>query len=606
MSRAAANWIRLLLFLVGGRLPWWGSEESWRFSAWKQKHYPFRYAVKGCSATEKYLKIYYERPSTCSFPFASRHEFEQRFDFDSTLGFPGEGPKTVRPSKCLGLSFWAMLLLAWALGFWILCGPVSEPWISLGPDGFCRSPHLSVTALASLGLWNSSHLGLVMPKGQWLVFLLLGMKVAGATPSSHGLLQPRDRLDQARADKRQPLGLAEGRPVLGKTQNHREKLLAWFGDWLSQNGLSLDQLCDAQACDVDTVNAVVSRYGRELYSAGRPYGHYSETINALNARKPRLKRLMQESWNLAFAWLREEPPVHHVALPWQVLLAMLSVAFIWGWYSEAGVIALSWGAITRVGEVLNAKRADLILPQDVGFSIDHILLQIQEPKTRFRCARHQVAKLDQPELLQVVSIAFGHLEPHEALWALSQQTMRSRFQALLKSLRLDGKLRGTTRGLDMGSLRAGGASWLLTVSEDGEMVRRHGRWLNTKVMDIYVQEVASVQFLHRIPGDIKDAVLTGAAVFSLLLNQVMFFSSSRIPRVAWKLLLAGLASECMDRSGKHGKFDLGQKGHDTCSGLCGEKGREERAEVLTCNTDALSMPKLGPPHPPCRPARSLI
>ena len=30
------------------------------------------------------------------------------------------------------------------------------------------------------------------------------------------------------------------------------------------------------------------------------------------------------------------------------------------------------------------------------------------------------------------------------------------------------------RPLDLGSLRAGGATWMLSISEDGEMVRRRG------------------------------------------------------------------------------------------------------------------------------------
>ena len=31
-----------------------------------------------------------------------------------------------------------------------------------------------------------------------------------------------------------------------------------------------------------------------------------------------LRRCLQQVWDLAFAWQREEPPTHHAALPWQV------------------------------------------------------------------------------------------------------------------------------------------------------------------------------------------------------------------------------------------------------------------------------------------------
>ena len=56
------------------------------------------------------------------------------------------------------------------------------------------------------------------------------------------------------------------------------------------------------------------------------------------------------------------------------------------------------------------------------------------------------------------------------------------------------------RRLDLGSLRAGGATWLLSVtedSEDAELVRRRGRWLSHRTMEIYIQEFSSIQFIHR-------------------------------------------------------------------------------------------------------------
>ena len=45
---------------------------------------------------------------------------------------------------------------------------------------------------------------------------------------------------------------------------------------------------------------------------------------------------------------------------------------------SAGVLALAWGGLLRIGEVFQATRGHLVLPQDV--------------------ARHQVARVDQPDL----------------------------------------------------------------------------------------------------------------------------------------------------------------------------------------------------------------
>ena len=43
------------------------------------------------------------------------------------------------------------------------------------------------------------------------------------------------------------------------------------------------------------------------------------------------------------------------------------------------------------------------------------------------------------------------------------------------------------RKLELGSLRDGGATWLLSVTEDAELVRRRGQWLS----GIYIQEISS-------------------------------------------------------------------------------------------------------------------
>ena len=131
-------------------------------------------------------------------------------------------------------------------------------------------------------------------------------------------------------------------------------------------------------------------------------------------------------------WLREEPGSHHLALPWQCLLAFLATACVWGWIHEAGIIALSWGGVTRIGEATSALiRGDLLLPSDFSQTIKFALLQIREPKTRFKAARHQLAKVDQPQLVAILECAFRHFNKLDRLWQFSGQTLRNRFGKIL-------------------------------------------------------------------------------------------------------------------------------------------------------------------------------
>ena len=46
----------------------------------------------------------------------------------------------------------------------------------------------------------------------------------------------------------------------------------------------------------------------------------------------------------------------------------------------AGMVSLSRGAVCRIGEVLQAARRDLVLPEDVGLSSNAVFLRVQEPK----------------------------------------------------------------------------------------------------------------------------------------------------------------------------------------------------------------------------------
>lgn len=221
------------------------------------------------------------------------------------------------------------------------------------------------------------------------------------------------------------------------------------------------------------------------------------------AKKPLLRRMLQTAWDYAFSWVKAEPISHHVAMPFQVVLACISVAIAWGWDRVAGGIALMWGGLLRAGEFLAPYRSQLILPRDVQNTVSFAFLSIQEPKTRLTAARHQVSKLDIPDLLQVADMAFGNLQPGCKLWPLSGQTLRARFRQILQALELPVVKTLSMKPLDLGSLRSGGTTWLITTTEQSDLVLRRGRWLNLKTMSIYLQESMAVLYLQRVPTAAK-------------------------------------------------------------------------------------------------------
>ena len=286
------------------------------------------------------------------------------------------------------------------------------------------------------------------------------------------------------------------------------------------------------------MNKVLTDYGRMLFRLGKPYYKYAETLNGVTTRRPILRRSIGAAWDLAFMWGAMEPTEHHAAMLHQVLLAVLSTCLIWGWAREAACFALAWGALLRIGEVVSAVRGDLVLPTDVGNSVKHILLRIADPKTRFRAARHQVGKMEQPDLILVVQLGFGNLEKGDRLWPFTSATLRQRLRCVLRKLSLPWQAGSKPKQLNLASLRAGGATWLIGQSESSELVRRRGRWVSQRTMEIYIQEVMASTFMTDIDDNCRLKVLSAMELFLEVLSTAIRFHACGIPSATWVFLFA--------------------------------------------------------------------
>ena len=197
-----------------------------------------------------------------------------------------------------------------------------------------------------------------------------------------------------------------------------------------------------------------------------------------------------------------------------------------------------WGGLLRPGELTNATRGDLLLPDDVQSRMPFCLLAIKEPKTRFSNARHQSAKVDVPDLLQVIRLAFLDLSDSSFLWPYSAQTLRLRLKQVLTALKLQSESLFDSRALDLGSFRAGGATFIIQATEDGDLLQRRGRWANRKMMEIYVQDVSAILYLKRVPDDVRHHVLQIAGAFPQFLQEAWKFKRAKIPENVWYLLFS--------------------------------------------------------------------
>ena len=307
--------------------------------------------------------------------------------------------------------------------------------------------------------------------------------------------------------------------------------------------------------DPEKISDLLVEFGRALYSAGKAYGIFAETINAVAAERPLIRRQLTGAWDLAFCWLSDEPFQHHPAMPITVLAAMVSCALTWGWAYEAAVLLIGWTGLMRIGEVLAARRSELVLPEDSAPGTTFALVIVKQPKTRGRRAKHQAARIDQSDVIRFLSAMYGKCDQDFPIWPYSASTLRKRFSQLLQVLKLPTEKSPEMRRFDLGSLRPGGATWLLHKTEQPELVRRRGRWLSCRVMEIYLQEVLVATYVEKLSPMSRELIQFCAGGYSILLERCIGFLKAGIPLKSWFFLLRAAGDpSSTEKAGKCGDF----------------------------------------------------
>ena len=138
------------------------------------------------------------------------------------------------------------------------------------------------------------------------------------------------------------------------------------------------------------------------------------------------------------------------------------------------------------------------------------------------------------------------------LWPFSAATLRKRFGDLLRAVGLPTERKGSLKPFDLGSLRPGGATHLLIQCENSEIVRRRGRWVTTKVMEVYLQEVMYTTYTERLDGPTKAKIAMLAGSFSKTIEEAIKLLQAAIPPTAWFSLFQANDPRELGRHGSNG------------------------------------------------------
>ncbi|CAE7464969.1 unnamed protein product [Symbiodinium sp. CCMP2456] len=274
----------------------------------------------------------------------------------------------------------------------------------------------------------------------------------------------------------------------------------WVGEKLSQSTLVKLFRCPP------LLALVLRDYGDELYKTGFPLNHYRQLLAHAQKVFPLVRPHLGVAWDMVSRWEELQPVCHRTPMPEILLKALIGLAVCLGWFRWAAATATIFYGIARPGEVLKARRRDLLTPADL-LDPHHkwVYLKIGKPKSRKRAAKVQHVKLDDPQIVAFVSLIWEELDPNELLYPGSAGVYRRRWDRLLSLLGIPGYL-----GLTPGSLRGGGAVTAFNKGLGISDLLWRMRLRSATTLEYYLQETAAVSVLPRLPKKVRKRIVAAS------------------------------------------------------------------------------------------------
>lgn len=134
-------------------------------------------------------------------------------------------------------------------------------------------------------------------------------------------------------------------------------------------------------------------YGHAAFREGVSLMYFRQLLAHVQRENIAVRPYMMSAWQVVSKWELMEPTNHRPPLPEPLMAAMASLGWLWGWRRWTATMVFSFVGACRVGEVLNARRAHLLLPSDLLSDEPVAYLKLISPKTRKRGARVQYTPL---------------------------------------------------------------------------------------------------------------------------------------------------------------------------------------------------------------------
>ena len=228
-----------------------------------------------------------------------------------------------------------------------------------------------------------------------------------------------------------------------------------------------------------------------------------------------LRGVLSGPWKVVQAIEREEPNVPRSPMPVTWLEALVVSSLTMRWFNMAAALLLGFFALLRPAELYGLRREDILTESEHHMG-RFLLVRLKRPKSRWRGAAQQYVRVDEPRVVQGLTMLLKRLPRQALVWPMSP----SRFAMRLK--RLSEAVIGKIFGVLPSSLRTGGATWFFQAS--GEHLTRllwRGRWRDARVLGSYIQEITAAILNARLSDDDAHRVASLAAFFGKWLSTLV-------------------------------------------------------------------------------------
>jgi hypothetical protein len=270
---------------------------------------------------------------------------------------------------------------------------------------------------------------------------------------------------------------------------HRQRLAACLGVFWK---FAADAGVDTTAMDTVPGYAASAAAGfvQYCFDTQVPFWRAKYGLLAIQTHWRHLRGRLGRGWDALRSWGLQRPQRSRLPLPWEVLKAMVGLAFCLGleggrkataFFSMSVLLRVGFYGLLRPAEICSLRCRDICSPRPRDPE-GVLVLGLREPKNRSTLGRNQFALIKNAECIEWVRWLCHGLPEECNLWPGSQARFGHMFRQLLGLLEL------SHHNFTPGSLRPGGTTREFMRGTPVSELKFMGRWATESSLAIYVQE----------------------------------------------------------------------------------------------------------------------